>query len=76
MSAENPNIVDDDDSLSLVDVLNEQARLQADASAVLGDSDESNCTYAKVCEIRVFMIIPRTFIHNGPRPLCLWFILS
>ena len=47
MSVENnPDM--DSDSLSMVDVLAEQSRMQEDASAVLGDSDERNCTYPKV----------------------------
>ncbi|PVD32361.1 hypothetical protein C0Q70_07794 [Pomacea canaliculata] len=71
MSAENPNIVDDDDSLSLVDVLNEQARLQADASAVLGDSDESNCTYAKGYIQRQALYACATCSSTEPAGICL-----
>ena len=38
----------DNDEMSMVDVLNEQARLKADADAVLGASDSNNCTYPEV----------------------------
>lgn len=46
--AEKYDFAGESDSLSMVDVLAEEARLQEDASAVLGDSDENNCTYSKV----------------------------
>ena len=36
------------DVLSISEVLEEQERLHADADAVLGDSDQYNCTYPQV----------------------------
>ena len=34
--------------VSMLDVLNEDNELEAEANAVLGDSDDQNCTYVKV----------------------------
>ena len=34
--------------VSMLDVLNEDNGLEAEANAVLGDSDDQNCTYVKV----------------------------
>ncbi|XP_046545115.1 putative E3 ubiquitin-protein ligase UBR7 [Haliotis rubra] len=35
----------EDTGVSMVDILEEEERLEADANAVLGDSDDKNCTY-------------------------------
>lgn len=56
--------ISEDDELSMVDVLNEQARLQADADAVLGGSDENNCTYPQVASNCRFV--------EGKEPRNLW----
>lgn len=37
-----------EDVLSMVDVLKEEAELEEEANAVLGDSDDQNCTYPMV----------------------------
>lgn len=37
-----------EDVLSMVDVLKEENDLEEEANAVLGDSDDQNCTYPKV----------------------------
>ena len=39
---------DDDDTLTMVDVLKEETKLEDDANAVLGASDAQNCTYPNV----------------------------
>ena len=39
---------DNNDGITMVDVLEEQAELEEDANAVLGDSDAKNCTYPQV----------------------------
>ena len=39
---------DDDPAVSMLDVLREEEELEADANAVLGDSDATNCTYVLV----------------------------
>jgi E3 ubiquitin-protein ligase UBR7 len=39
---------DDDTILSLQDVVEEDQRLEQTANAVLGDSDDTQCTYPKV----------------------------
>lgn len=39
---------DEDPAISMIDVLREEEELEADANAVLGDSDATNCTYLMV----------------------------
>ena len=41
------NLVENEE-VSMVDVLDEDNELEAEANAVLGDSDDQNCTYDKV----------------------------
>ena len=38
----------DDQTVSMVDVLNDEQQLQDDAAAVLGACDDSVCTYSQV----------------------------
>lgn len=45
---------DDDTILSLQDVVEEDQRLEQTANAVLGDSDDTRCTYPKVIYCTVF----------------------
>lgn len=40
--------VSDDNTLTLVDFLEEELQLESDANAVLGPSDDKNCTYNRV----------------------------
>lgn len=40
-----------EDVLSMIDVLKEENELEEEANAVLGDSDDQNCTYPKVKNI-------------------------
>ena len=48
--AQNINLNSEEDSgITLVDVLEEEAQLEEDADAVLGGSDDQNCTYLSVC---------------------------
>ena len=44
---ENPDL-SEDTGVSMVDVLEEETKLEEDANAVLGDSDDKNCTYLMV----------------------------
>ena len=44
----------ENDEVSMVDVLDEDNELEAEANAVLGDSDDQNCTYDKVWRIIVY----------------------
>lgn len=39
---------DNEEFVTMVDVLQEEQELEEDANAVLGASDEKNCTYSKV----------------------------
>jgi hypothetical protein len=39
---------DEDPAVSMIDVLREEEELEADANAVLGDSDATNCIYLMV----------------------------
>lgn len=41
-------VEEDGQVLTMVDVLEEEQKLEEDANAVLGASDEKNCTYSKV----------------------------
>lgn len=40
--------IEDDNSVTMLDVLQEENQLEEDAYAVLGASDDQNCTYNKV----------------------------
>lgn len=40
-----------EDVLSMIDVLKEENELEEEANAVLGDSDDQNCTYPMVKKI-------------------------
>lgn len=46
-----PQIDDDEDTITMLDVLEDENKLQEEASAVLGNSDEKNCTYSKVSDL-------------------------
>ncbi|CAL1527803.1 unnamed protein product [Lymnaea stagnalis] len=61
----------EDDALSMVDVLNEQARLQADADAVLGGSDENNCTFPLGYLKRQALYACATCTPGGNAGICL-----
>lgn len=39
---------EEDNGVTLVEVLEEEAQLEEDANAVLGGSDDANCTYNSV----------------------------
>lgn len=41
---------DGDKVVTMMDVLQEQHDIEEDANAVLGASDDKNCTYPKVCK--------------------------
>lgn len=43
-----PIETDDAEFVTMLDVLEEEEKLEQDANAVLGASDEKNCTYSKV----------------------------
>ena len=44
----NEQCVEEEDSMSMIDVLQEEKQLEEDADAILGGSDSSQCTYAQV----------------------------
>lgn len=39
---------DDENSVTMIDVLQEENQLEEDANAVLGPADDKNCTYSQV----------------------------
>lgn len=39
---------EDEDTITMLDVIEREDKLEEEASAVLGNSDEKNCTYPKV----------------------------
>lgn len=45
------NPEEEDSGITLVDVLEEEDQLEEDANAVLGGSDDQNCTYSLVLAI-------------------------
>ena len=47
---------EDDTILSLQDVVEEDQRLEQTANAVLGDSDDTRCTYTKVKSTALFFL--------------------
>lgn len=57
-----------EDVLSMIDVLKEENELEEEANAVLGDSDDQNCTYPMVKNISfnafVFTKIDFQFVYN------------
>lgn len=40
---------EDEETITMLDVIEREDKLEEEASAVLGNSDEKNCTYPKVC---------------------------
>lgn len=44
-------VEDEDNGVTLVDILEEEAQLEEDANAVLGGSDDANCTYQQVVNL-------------------------
>uniref|UniRef100_A0A2C9M5L8 UBR-type domain-containing protein n=1 Tax=Biomphalaria glabrata TaxID=6526 RepID=A0A2C9M5L8_BIOGL len=65
------NEEDSDDCVSMDDFLSEQERLQADADAVLGGSDENNCTYPKGYLQRQALYSCSTCTPEGNAGVCL-----
>lgn len=62
-SCEAGKIVDDeeDNGVTLEEILEEEAQLEEDANAVLGGSDDANCTYHLV----IFSLSPLGFIFTN-----------
>lgn len=48
MAENNVEVFDEENSVTMLDVLQEENQLEEDAYAVLGASDDKNCTYNKV----------------------------
>ena len=46
-----PTGEEEEDSMSMLDVLQEEKQLEEDADAILGGSDSSQCTYSQVVNI-------------------------
>lgn len=53
---------DEDSVISLKDVIEEDQELQDTANAVLGGSDDTNCTYPEVTLTQSFILIFDKFI--------------
>lgn len=71
MSAEFDQGGSADEIVSMVDVLDEESRMQEDASAVLGDSDEQNCTYSSGYVKRQALYACATCTPTEPAGICL-----
>ena len=52
-----PVVIDEDSVVSIKDVVEEEKEIQDTANAVLGDSDDTNCTYSKVHSVIPFLHI-------------------
>lgn len=48
MSENVEEVIEEENSVTMLDVLREENQLEEDAYAVLGASDDKNCTYSKV----------------------------
>lgn len=44
---------EDEDTITMLDVIERESKLEEEASAVLGNSDEKNCTYPKVSVVEI-----------------------
>ncbi len=57
---------EEENVVSMVDVLEENQELEAEATAVLGDSDDKFCTYPQVMHFIIIMIInPSSHDHQS-----------
>lgn len=56
MSDQLAESVEDDSSVTMLDVLQVENQLEEDAYAVLGASDDQNCTYSKVAMLLIFCL--------------------
>lgn len=54
---------DDDNIVTMIDVLEEEKQLEEDAFAVLGASDDKNCTYSQVSYFDFFFFLLGGFLH-------------
>ena len=57
VTSSNANTSEEDLGVSMIDILAEEERLKADAHAVLGDSDDKNCTYSRVAFYSGFLLV-------------------
>lgn len=46
---------EDEETITMLDVIEREDKLEEEASAVLGNSDEKNCTYPKVRETHLMV---------------------
>ncbi|XP_041351094.1 putative E3 ubiquitin-protein ligase UBR7 [Gigantopelta aegis] len=69
----NANTSEEDPGVSMIDILAEEERLTADAHAVLGDSDDKNCTYSRGYVNRQALYACQTCSSedSGPAGVCL-----
>ena len=49
-SSDVPIVDEEDETITMLDVLQEEQDLEDNAFAVLAGSDDQNCTYLKVCD--------------------------
>lgn len=67
---------EEDNGVTLVEILEEEAQLEEDANAVLGGSDDANCTYRLVffSKLPVFIVFTNRKcigVCESPGTLCL-----
>ncbi|KAJ8309475.1 hypothetical protein KUTeg_014349 [Tegillarca granosa] len=71
LAPESSETQDNENVISMVDVLREEEELEADANAVLGDSDAANCTYPLGYVNRQALYACYTCSPSEPAGVCL-----
>lgn len=61
----------DENTLTMVDVLKEEEKLEEDANAVLGDSDQNNCSYSKIVKRQALYACMTCTSADHPAGVCL-----
>lgn len=57
--------------ITMVDVLHEEQKLEEDANAVLGDSDQNNCSYSKIIKRQALYACMTCTSAENPAGVCL-----
>lgn len=72
VSASTPDVADEN-SMTLQDILDEEEELEEDANAVLGGSDDKNCTYAQgyVKRQALYACVTCVPVNGEPAGVCL-----
>lgn len=69
--------IEEDTTVSLQDVLEEDKHLEDTANAVLGDSDDTKCSYSKVQSpplAHINSYYSTIGVCWSPSPICMWYV--